>query len=277
MEQLKDFCLAIAESVFDSGWEYCQYTIPAFVFFWIIFKQPFANRRIQLKQRTNFKVISSEIKNSIISMFVFTLVDMALYSSFQDGKTLIYFDISNYGWGYLVLSIFLLLVFDDTYFYWTHRLIHHPRIFPHVHKIHHQSFDPSPFAAYSFHPLEAVILGLGGYIVAYIIPVHFTALLVWQFLNFVFNVIGHLGYEIYPKWFTKFLFTRWKTTSTHHNMHHEKLRGNYALYFTWWDKLMGTEFKDYEAKFIEIHQRKILKLQPRSKNYFKVQKRNSFY
>jgi sterol desaturase/sphingolipid hydroxylase (fatty acid hydroxylase superfamily) len=39
-----------------------------------------------------------------------------------------------------------------------------------------------------------------------------------------------------------------KTTSTHHNMHHQLFNGNYALYFTWWDKWMGTEFKDYEKR-----------------------------
>jgi sterol desaturase/sphingolipid hydroxylase (fatty acid hydroxylase superfamily) len=39
-------------------------------------------------------------------------------------------------------------------------------------------------------------------------------------------------------------------------MHHQLFNGNYALYFTWWDKWMGTEFKDYETRHEKIFERK---------------------
>jgi ring-1,2-phenylacetyl-CoA epoxidase subunit PaaE len=39
-------------------------------------------------------------------------------------------------------------------------------------------------------------------------------------------------------------------------MHHQLFNGNYALYFTWWDKWMGTEFKDYETRHEQIFERK---------------------
>lgn len=35
------------------------------------------------------------------------------------------------------------------------------------------------------------------------------------------------------------------TTSTHHDLHHATARWNYGLYFTWWDRWMGTEHPDY--------------------------------
>jgi sterol desaturase/sphingolipid hydroxylase (fatty acid hydroxylase superfamily) len=41
-------------------------------------------------------------------------------------------------------------------------------------------------------------------------------------------------------------------TPTNHVMHHEKLRGNYGLYFNVWDRLMGTNHKDYEKRFEEV-------------------------
>ncbi len=66
------------------------------------------------------------------------------------------------------------------------------------------------------------------------------------------NAVGHLGYEIYPKGFTKNKIWKWKTTSTHHNMHHEKFRGNYGVYFTFWDRWFKTEFKDYHQVFENI-------------------------
>jgi ring-1,2-phenylacetyl-CoA epoxidase subunit PaaE len=73
------------------------------------------------------------------------------------------------------------------------------------------------------------------------------------------NVLAHLGYEIYPKIWVKLPILQFKTASTHHNMHHQLFNGNYALYFTWWDKWMGTEFKDYESRHEQIFERKHIK------------------
>ncbi|MBB3167458.1 sterol desaturase family protein [Simiduia aestuariiviva] len=39
------------------------------------------------------------------------------------------------------------------------------------------------------------------------------------------------------------------TTPTHYDLHHQKFNGNYGLYFTWWDRWMGTEFPGYKADF----------------------------
>ena len=39
---------------------------------------------------------------------------------------------------------------------------------------------------------------------------------------------------------------KWISTTTHHDMHHgTSFNHNYGFYFTWWDKLMGTEHPDY--------------------------------
>lgn len=32
-------------------------------------------------------------------------------------------------------------------------------------------------------------------------------------------------------------------------MHHEKMRGNYGLYFNFWEHLIGTNHPDYESRF----------------------------
>jgi len=64
--------------------------------------------------------------------------------------------------------------------------------------------------------------------------------------------MGHLGYELYPKKFMQSGWSRFFNSSTHHNMHHSKFKGNFGLYFRFWDKWMGTEFKDYETTFNQI-------------------------
>ena len=51
-------------------------------------------------------------------------------------------------------------------------------------------------------------------------------------------------------------------TSVSHNLHHQYFKGNYGLYFTIWDRLMGTMRADYDISFEEIKSRK--KLNPKS-------------
>ena len=119
-----------------------------------------------------------------------------------------------------------------------------------VHKIHLDSIDPSLFTASSFHPLEAVIESSAFITFAFVFPLHLVALLGWQMIQMVLNVITHLGYEIYTHW-----FYRWKAPSTHYNMHHERFHGNYGFYFTWWDKWMGTEIKNYHETFNKVQER----------------------
>jgi hypothetical protein len=78
---------------------------------------------------------------------------------------------------------------------------------------------------------------------------HDSALFVFLVYMIVMNVIGHLGIELYPSWFARSRWTRWYSTSTHHNLHHRDFYGNYGLYFTWWDRLLRTQHPQYLQTF----------------------------
>ena len=56
--------------------------------------------------------------------------------------------------------------------------------------------------------------------------------------------MGHLGYETFPKSLIKHPIGKWQNNATNHNLHHQLSKYNYGLYFTFWDRLMGT----YQAK-----------------------------
>ncbi|MFM2120982.1 MAG: hypothetical protein RL722_2450, partial [Pseudomonadota bacterium] len=58
--------------------------------------------------------------------------------------------------------------------------------------------------------------------------------------------------EIMPAGFVSHWFWGRFTTTTHHHLHHETARGNYGLWFTWWDRLCGTERADYRARFARV-------------------------
>jgi ferredoxin len=119
-----------------------------------------------------------------------------------------------------------------------------------------KSTDPSPLTAFAFHPTEAIVEYFVGFVLPFLLPLNFGVIIAWQIFSMLNNVFAHLGYEIYPKGWVKLPILKFKTASTHHNMHHQLFNGNYALYFTWWDKWMGTEFKDYETRHEQIFERK---------------------
>ena len=57
----------------------------------------------------------------------------------------------------------------------------------------------------------------------------------------VCSVINHAGWEIFPKSWLKGPLGEIFITASHHNVHHRDYQANYALYFRFWDKLMGTD------------------------------------
>ena len=79
------------------------------------------------------------------------------------------------------------------------------------------------------------------------------------------NVYGHLGYEIAPKWFRNSFLFEIINTSTHHNLHHHKFKGNYGLYFRIWDRIMKTEHPDYVKEYDKIQQRRFPNLFPQKR------------
>jgi Delta7-sterol 5-desaturase len=234
------FLVMMARYLFIAG--------PAFIFFYILFRTRFQKKRIQLKFPVG-KDYLREFTWSVLTALIFSLVAILVNTSYIRPYTLIYSDLGEYGPGYAIFSFAAILIIHDTYFYWTHRIMHHPRIFKFAHLIHHKSVNPSPWAAFAFHPVEAVIEAGVIFPVVFILPVHYITLLVFMIFMTVYNVYGHLGYEIFPSWFNRHKVFRWLNTSVSHNMHHQYFKGNYGLYFRFWDELMGTTHKDYDRKF----------------------------
>ena len=238
---------------------YAGFAFPFFIIFWIVGKKYFKKIRIQETERANVNHFKHDLGFSASTFLVFAIMDVFLLYSESKGYTKLYFDISDYGYVWLGVSFFLMLFIDDMFFYWSHRAMHLPRFYKFFHKVHHESTDPSPLTAFAFHPSEAIIENMMHFVLPFLLPLHFGTIIAWQIFSMLNNVLGHLGYEIYPKIWVKLPILQFKTASTHHNMHHQLFNGNYALYFTWWDKWMGTEFKDYESRHEQIFERKHIK------------------
>ncbi len=237
--------------------DFLRYFIPAsifFILFWVIGKRWWQHRFIQ-KDFPKQRQIWKEFGYSMSTVLIFSLVGFGIFTAEHAGITRIYHTIDEYGVGYLVFSLMIMIVYHDFYFYWTHRLMHHKLVFRHVHRVHHESTNPSPWAAYSFHPWEALIQAFVLPIAVLILPLHPLTIFIFLTYMIVRNVMGHLGFEILPKGFTRNRWLNWNTAITHHNMHHEHFNSNYGLYFSWWDDLMKTTHKRYHETFDEVTSR----------------------
>ncbi len=230
---------------------YLLFAGAAWLLFYRIYKSQWLHKKIQ-ERFPKPKAVLTEIKYSFLSLVIFSFTGIGVYWATEMGWTQVYPEAGQYGWLYYGVSIILCIVLHDTYFYWTHRLMHVKWIFPYVHKVHHYSHNPSPWAAFSFHPLEAIIEAGILPLIVLIMPVHISALLIFLLYMTAMNVMGHLGFELFPKGFVRHWLGGWYNTSTHHNMHHRFTKCNYGLYFNLWDRVMGTNHAKYHETFENV-------------------------
>ena len=237
-------------SIGDAMW-YAIVAGLAYLFFHVLFRQALRHRRIS-NEHNGARQISREILLSIQSLAIFGVVGAMIYFAAMSGWTRFYGPIDKYGWAYYVVSIVLMIVLHDAYFYWTHRLMHHRRLFKLFHRAHHLSISPTPWAAYSFSPLEAFVQGSIGLVIALVIPIHPSAFLPFMLWQITFNVLGHCGYEIFPNSFLRSPIGKFLNSPTHHALHHEKFKSNFSLYFNVWDRWCGTNHASYEERFDRV-------------------------
>lgn len=226
-----------------------------FLLFYILFHKKADHLKIQ-QRRAGRKDFLREILHSLQSTCVFTIVGvLILFTPFRH-YTRVYDYLTDYPSWYLALSVVLALLIHDTYFYWMHRLLHHPKLFALTHVLHHQSTNPSPWTSYSFHIVESFAEALVLLPIVWLIPMHPLGIALFMLSSFVINVYGHLGYEIMPRWFRHTVLFKIFNTSVFHNFHHSKFKGNYGLYLRFWDRLMGTEHPGYEKEYDRVQEQR---------------------
>lgn len=227
-----------------------RYFVAAGIFYGYYFgwhSEKFRSRRLSSKKLRKGQ-LKKEVIWSIRSSAIFALVGSLTYWLWEKGVTAIYLDVDLYGYWYLPLSLLLAMLIHETYYYWVHRWMHDPRVFRRVHKVHHDSLTPTPWTAFSFHPWESLIEALILPAILLIIPMHLYVLGFYLLLMTVSSVINHLGIEIFSASFRNSWPGRQLINATHHHYHHEEFVTNYGLYFTFWDKWMGTESTKIEEK-----------------------------
>lgn len=211
---------------------------------------PLAGRKIRSSSPRR-KQMLREVGASIRTSAIFALGGVVSVIGSDAGIMKAYADPAAFGWGYFFFSLATLIVLHDAWFYWTHRMIHDPRLFRGWHRLHHKSHNPSPWTAYSFNTGEAAVNAAFMPAILLFLPASHLAVFIFLAHMILRNAVGHSGYELYPARRSGRPLFDWMTTTTHHDLHHAQAGWNYGLYFTWWDRLCGTEHPLYHEKFAE--------------------------
>ena len=208
---------------------------------------------IHLKFLHKYRIQKRKIKASTfysrLPLILFNIISLILISSVG-----LYFmypyifeqDISINIGNFLVILIqlFVILIIDDLYFYFLHAWMHNNKyVLNKIHRVHHKSISPFALEYIYVHPLEWMMGYVGPFFAIFIISlfsdVSILAFWTYQLVRNIHELDVHSGF--------KSLFAKWIPfwgESEHHDMHHEKLNGNYATTFTIWDLIFKTKIND---------------------------------
>lgn len=227
-----------------------RYAIMSALTYYIFWKWAYPKfaSRFLYKVTPTKKDINREFFYSFLSTIIFLLPTIVAVVAFKSGVGNIYIDISDYSWTWYIATYVIMFFVHDAYFYWTHRLMHHPKLYKKFHKVHHLSKNPTPFAAYSFHPLEALVEASFFTIFGLLLPVHVSVMVIFNFFSLFMNIYAHLGFNIFSEKQLNEFPLKVLSHPGHHGWHHQNYKGNYGFYLKFWDKVMGTFKGELMAK-----------------------------
>lgn len=193
------------------------------------------------RDRPSRRLMLHEIRYSLLSTPIYAFPAAVALEAWKAGGTKLYLDPAAYPLWWLPASFLLLLVVQDTHYYWTHRLLHDRRLFGWAHAAHHRARDPSPFASFAFDPAEAALTAWLLPALAFLIPLNIWMLAVMLTVMTATAVMNHCGWEMWPDRWVRGGIGSSLITATHHSRHHTHMKTNYGLYFRWWDRACGTD------------------------------------
>jgi sterol desaturase/sphingolipid hydroxylase (fatty acid hydroxylase superfamily) len=233
---------------FNDTTRYAMFAAGVWAALWIALARPLAGRKIR-DARPPARQLVTEFFVSLRSVAIFSTFALGPYLLERAGLLPGPRIAESWGPAWFWASLALMIVAHDAFFYWAHRLMHDPRLFRRFHRRHHLSQNPSPFTAYSFDLREAAVMASFVPLWVLLVPTPWPAVGWFVIHQIARNTLGHSGYEIMPAREDGRPMFDWLTTTTHHDLHHAEAGWNYGLYFTWWDRLMGTEHPEYRARF----------------------------
>ncbi|MFB2549785.1 sterol desaturase family protein [Ensifer soli] len=221
------------------------YFILGFGITWVNARNP--ERRIQ-KNRRGEKRRAQEIRQSLASILVTSaMVAIGLFSQWK-GWTIGPWEFS---WLWAAPQFVLCMILFDAWFYFAHRLLH-TKPFYRFHALHHKSVAPTVWSNDSIGLVDTA-LSQGYYaVVVFLVPFSPVILILHRAFDQINGTFGHAGFEYFA---SKTARHPWPMLcTTYHDQHHAEFRYNYANYFSFWDRLLGTVSPTYDRRVAAIEE-----------------------
>jgi len=176
--------------------------------------------------------VKTEIGRSLVSIAVFSLQGIILQQGIKAGWLQSSYSVT---WR-IIPEILVLFIWNEIHFYLVHRLLHLPWMIRRIHWVHHHSKEPTVFSTFSFHWVEAFLLGTVILFPLLVYPFEWPALLSLPVMSILLNTLGHCNYDLFPK---SSLHSILKF-SNRHSLHHQMGKGNFGFMLPWFDTAFKT-------------------------------------
>lgn len=193
------------------------------------------------RDRPKAATIRHELKLSLLSSWIYALPAAIVIEAWKLGGTLVYLDVGKYGVAWLFVSGAIYLVVQDAYYYALHRLMHVKGLFRFMHAGHHRSRQPTAYASFAFDWPEAALTAWLLPALTFLVPIHPIVIVVLLTLMTILAVLNHSGAEVLPAWMVDGWIGGQLISASRHSLHHSHYGANFGLYFTFWDRVLGTD------------------------------------
>ncbi|VDL79042.1 unnamed protein product [Nippostrongylus brasiliensis] len=174
----------------------CFYLINSIFIFFDAFDFQWARKyKIQEEKKTSFSKYVESLKLILFNQFVTAPITCALLhypgtlTGVSYGKTLP-------GWPTVLVQIVWCILVEEVGFYYSHRLFHHPKLYKHIHKIHHEWTAPISITSIYCHPIEHAFSNLAPVLIGPILcGAHITTFWIWACVAMISTTCSHSGYH----------------------------------------------------------------------------------
>lgn len=232
-----------------------RYLLMVGIYYGVVYKWK-AKELLRYKIEQTFpksQEVKSEMYWGIVNNINFGIVGMFVFFLYRSDLLSLDFNLVHFSpWYHIFLLVFLLYA-HDAYFFWIHYLMHTTKLGKWArHDVHHSAHNVSPWSAFSVHFGEGFLEVAFRAITLAFIPMHPLHFIAFEIITFALNIIGHSGYEFFPKSFATSPLTQHNSCASFHYLHHQDGRTNLSLFFNHWDKWMGTLNPQYKTFYQKI-------------------------